>query len=195
MEQIELLLPAIPFMVALFTMVGLAATGTHERKAAVTFQGNPLTLLGPELKTGEKAPDFNLTTTDLKPVSLKDYQDKIKIISAVPSLDTNICSLETRKFNGLVAKMSPDVVILTVSMDLPFAQKRWCGANGIDKVITLSDYMDHSFGLAYGVRIKELGLLARTIFIVDKNNVIQYIQRVPEIAQEPNYDEVLNSLK
>ncbi|OGF64893.1 MAG: lipid hydroperoxide peroxidase [Candidatus Fischerbacteria bacterium RBG_13_37_8] len=165
-----------------------------ERKDVITSKGNPLTLLGPELKIGEKAPDFQLINNDLQPVTLKNYGDKIKVISAVPSLDTNVCSIETHKFNELAAKMASNVVIITVSMDLPFAQKRWCGANGIDKVITLSDYKDHMFGTQYGIRIKELGLLARTIFILDKDNIIRYIQQVPETGHEPDYNDVLKAL-
>ena len=167
----------------------------QERPNAVTLRGTPLTLIGPELQVGDKAPDFRLMNTDLQPVTLKDFAGKVKIISSVPSLDTDVCSRETQRFNQLAAQMGDDVVILTVSMDLPFAQKRWCGAHGVDRVITLSDYLDHSFGLNYGVRIKELGLLARVVFIVDRQDVIRYVQRVPEIAQEPDYDDVLRALK
>jgi thiol peroxidase len=166
----------------------------QERPNAVTLRGKPLTLVGPELQVGDKAPDFRLMNTDLQPVTLKDFAGKIRIISSVPSLDTDVCSRETQKFNQLAAQMGDDVVILTVSMDLPFAQKRWCGAHGVDRVVTLSDYLDHSFGFNYGVRIKELGLLARVVFIVDRDGVIRYIQRVPEIAQEPDYDDVLRAL-
>jgi thiol peroxidase len=166
----------------------------QERPNAVTLRGKPLTLVGPELQVGDKAPDFRLMNTDLQPVTLKDFAGKIRIISSVPSLDTDVCSRETQRFNQLAAQMGDDVVILTVSMDLPFAQKRWCGAHGVDRVVTLSDYLDHSFGFNYGVRIKELGLLARVVFIVDRDGVIRYIQRVPEIAQEPDYDDVLRAL-
>lgn len=166
----------------------------QERPNAVTLRGKPLTLVGPELQVGDKAPDFRLMNTDFQPVTLKDFAGKIRIISSVPSLDTDVCSRETQKFNQLAAQMGDDVVILTVSMDLPFAQKRWCGAHGVDRVVTLSDYLDHSFGFNYGVRIKELGLLARVVFIVDRDGVIRYIQRVPEIAQEPDYDDVLRAL-
>jgi thiol peroxidase len=166
----------------------------QERPNAVTLRGKPLTLVGPELQVGDKAPDFRLMNTDLQPVTLKDFAGKVRIISSVPSLDTDVCSRETRRFNQLAAQMGDDVVILTVSMDLPFAQKRWCGAHGVDRVVTLSDYLDHSFGFNYGVRIKELGLLARVVFIVDRDGVIRYIQRVPEIAQEPDYDDVLRAL-
>jgi thiol peroxidase len=166
----------------------------QERPNAVTLRGKPLTLVGPELQVGDKAPDFRLMNTDFQPVTLKDFAGKIRIISSVHSLDTDVCSRETQRFNQLAAQMGDDVVILTVSMDLPFAQKRWCGAHGVDRVVTLSDYLDHSFGFNYGVRIKELGLLARVVFIVDRDGVIRYIQRVPEIAQEPDYDDVLRAL-
>ncbi len=167
----------------------------QERPNAVTLRGTPLTLVGPELKVGDKAPDFRLMNPSLQPVTLKDFAGKVKVISSVPSLDTDVCSRETQKFNQLAAQMGDDVVVLTVSMDLPFAQKRWCGAHGVDRVVTLSDYLDHSFGLAYGVRVKELGLLARVVFIVDRQDVIRYVQRVPEIAQEPDYEDVLRALK
>src|SRR5512140_127044 len=137
-----------------------------ERSGIITFKGNPFTLLGPELKTGNKAPDFTVVDNGLAPVSLASYYGKIKIISAVPSLDTPVCDTETRRFNQEAAGLPGDVAVLTVSLDLPFAQKRWCGAAGIDRVITLSDYRDRSFGLAYGVLIDELKLLSRSIFVV-----------------------------
>lgn len=167
----------------------------EERKNAVTFKGNPITLLGPELQAGDPAPDFTVVDTGLAPVSLASYQGKIKVISAVPSLDTPVCEMETRRFNQEAASMPEKVVVLTVSLDLPFAQKRWCGAANIDRVVTLSDYQDRSFGQAYGVLIKELKLLSRTIFVIDEKNVIRYIQRVPEVTQEPDYAAVLEAVK
>ena len=167
----------------------------QERNGVVTFFGNPLTLIGPQLKVGDAAPDVILIGNEMNPVALSDYRGKICIISAVPSLDTPVCDMETRRFNTEAAKVGPDTVILTVSMDLPFAQKRWCGAAGVEKVITLSDHRDAAFGLAFGVLIKELRLLARTVFILDKSGIITYIQRVPEVSREPDYDAVLNALK
>jgi thiol peroxidase len=163
--------------------------------AKITFKGNPMTLVGPELKVGDAAPDFTVVDNGLAPVTLASYAGKVKIISAVPSLDTPVCDTETRRFNQEAAKLPGAVAVLTVSLDLPFAQKRWCGAAGIDKVITLSDYRDRSFGLAYGVLIDELKLLSRSIFVVDQNNTIRYIQHVPEVTQEPDYDAVLAAVR
>ena len=165
-----------------------------ERSGKITMKGNPLTLLGPALKIGDMAPDVVLVDNDLAPVSLSAYRGKICIISSVPSLDTPVCDMETRRFNEEAGALGDDVVILTVSMDLPFAQKRWCGAAGVDKVITLSDYGDMSFGRAYGVLIKELKLLARAVFVLDREGLIQYIQLVKEVADEPAYQEILDAV-
>jgi len=161
----------------------------------ITFKGNPMTLVGPELKVGDAAPDFNVVDNSLAPVNLATYAGKLKVISAVPSLDTPVCDTETRRFNQEAAGLPAEVAVLTISVDLPFAQKRWCGAAGIDRVVTLSDYRDRSFGLAYGVFIDELKLLARSIFVVDGNNVIRYIQHVPEVTQEPDYAAVLAAVR
>jgi thioredoxin-dependent peroxiredoxin len=167
----------------------------EERNSITNFKGNPVTLLGPALKPGDKAPDFRVVDTALTPVTLSDFKGKIKIISAVPSLDTPVCDMETRRFNQEAANLPESIVLLTVSLDLPFAQKRWCGAAGIDRVITLSDYQDRSFALAYGVLIKELKLLSRSIFVVDAVDTIRYIQHVREIAAEPDYAAVLAAAK
>ena len=166
-----------------------------ERKGIITFKGNPMTLLGPELKRGDRAPDFTVVDTGLNPVTLASYAGKIKVISAVPSLDTPVCDMETRRFNQEAAGLPDKVAVLTVSLDLPFAQKRWCGAAGIDRVRTLSDYQDRSFGLSYGVLIKELKLLARSIFVVDATDTIRYIQHVPEVTTEPDYGAVMTAVK
>ena len=163
----------------------------QERKGVITFKGNPMTLLGPEIKVGDKAPDFRVVDTGLAPVTLADFKGKVKIISAVPSLDTPTCDTETRRFNQEAAKLPGNVVVLTVSLDLPFAQKRWCAAAGIDKVKTLSDYQDRSFAYAYGVLIKELRLLSRSIFVVDGSDTVRYVQHVKEVSQEPDYAAVL----
>jgi len=165
-----------------------------ERKGAVTMRGNPITLVGPELKVGEAAPDFKLIGNDMKPVTLADTAGKVRILSAVPSLDTPVCDMETRKFNQEAANL-PGVEILTVSMDLPFAQKRWCGAAGVSNVRTLSDYQDHSFGPAYGVLIQELKLEARAVFVLDKNNTVRYVEYVKEVTEQPNYDAALAAAK
>ena len=167
----------------------------QERTGIITFKGNPMTLLGPELKAGERAPDFTVVDTGLNPVTLASYAGKIKVISAVPSLDTPVCDTETRRFNQEAATLPDGVAVLTVSLDLPFAQKRWCGAAGIDRVTTLSDYRDRSFAAAYGVLIKELKLLSRSIFVIDAQDTIRYIQHVPEVTQEPDYAAVIAAVK
>lgn len=167
----------------------------QEHSGIITFKGNPMTLVGPALNVGDKAPDFTAVDTGLAPVSLADFSGKIKIISAVPSLDTPVCDTETRRFNQEAAALPDSVVLLTVSMDLPFAQKRWCGAAGIERVKTISDYRHRAFGLAYGVLIKELMLLSRVIFVIDSTDTIRYIQIVPEVTSEPDYAAVLAAAK
>jgi thiol peroxidase len=166
-----------------------------ERKGAITLRGNPLTLLGKEIKTGASAPDVELLDNELKPVKISDYKGKVVVVSAVPSLDTPTCDMETRRFNTEAATLGDNVAVLTVSTDLPFAQKRWCGAAGVDRVKTLSDHRETAFGLAYGVLIKELRLLARSIFVVDQSGVVQYVQHVKEVAQEPDYGAVIAAVK
>ena len=166
-----------------------------ERNSVVTFFGNPLTLVGNEVKVGDKAPDFVLLDKELKEVRLSDYAGKLKIISVTPSLDTPVCDLQARTFNEKAQSLPGDVVILNVSMDLPFAIARFCASAGIDKVITLSDHRDASFGNGYGVLVKELRLLARSIFVIDKSNVVRYVQIVPEMTKEPDYDKALGEAK
>jgi thiol peroxidase len=165
-----------------------------ERPGLITMKGNSLTLVGQEVNLGDPAPDFEVIGNDLTPFKLSSLKGKVAIISAVPSLDTPTCNIETRRFNEEAAKLGPNVEILTISMDLPFAQKRWCGAAGVDRVKTYSDHRDAAFGLAYGVLIKELRLLARAVFLVDKTGVLRYVQLVKELSNEPNYDEVLQAL-
>jgi thiol peroxidase len=167
----------------------------NELSGIITFKGTPFTLLGPQLKVGDKAPDFAVVDNGLAPVSLASSAGKIRIISSVPSLDTPVCDTETRRFNQEAAGLPGDVVVLTISLDLPFAQKRWCGAAGIDKVTTLSDYRERSFGQNYGVLIKELLLLTRAIFVIDAQDVIRYIQIVPEVTSEPDYSAVIAATK
>ena len=166
-----------------------------ERTGLVTMKGNPLTLQGEVVKVGDKAPDFEVLGNDLSPVKFSSFQGKLCVISSVPSLDTPVCDMETRKFNDAAAKLGDDVAILTISMDLPFAQSRWSAAAGVDKVITLSDHRDASFGLSYGVLIKELRLLARAVYVVDRSGTVQYLELVNEVANEPDYDAALNALK
>ncbi|MCU0560097.1 MAG: thiol peroxidase [Desulfobacterales bacterium] len=167
----------------------------QERKNAVTLRGNPMTLVGNEIKVGDKAPDVELLDNDLKPVRLSDFRGKVVVVSSVPSLDTPVCDMETRRFNTEAAALGPNVVILTVSNDLPFAQKRWCGAAGVDKVRTLSDHREAAFGQGYGVLIKELRLLARSIFVLDAAGVVRYVQHVQEVSQEPDYAAVVAAVK
>ena len=166
-----------------------------ERQGLITIHGNPLTLLGEEIKVGMPAPDLELLDNDLNPVKLSSYRDKVVIISSVPSLDTPVCDIETRRFNDEAAMLGPEVQIVTISMDLPFAQKRWCGAAGVANVKTLSDHRQADFGQAYGVLIKELRLLARAVFIIDGAGIVQYVQLVKEVASEPNYEEVMQALQ
>jgi len=166
-----------------------------ERPAAVTFQDAPLTLVGDERKVGEAAPDFTVLGNDLAEVTLSDFAGKVRIISAVPSLDTPVCDTQTRRFNEAAAGLGPDVVILTISMDLPFAQGRWCAAAGVEAVRTLSDHRDAAFGRAWGVLIKELRLLSRAIFVVDRSGTIRHVEIVGEITHEVDYDAALAAAK
>ncbi len=167
----------------------------NERTGIITFKGNPLTLLGNAVNKGDKAPDFTVLANDLSPKTLADYAGKVCIISAVPSLDTPVCDTETRRFNQEATALGGDVCVLTISLDLPFAQKRWCGAAGITAVETLSDHKDLSFGMAYGVIIKELRLLSRAVFVVDRNGNIVHEEIVPEVTTEPNYDIAIIAVK
>lgn len=166
----------------------------EERTGVITIHGDPLTLVGKEVKVGEKAPDFAALDNELSPVEFSSFQGKVCVISVVPSLDTPVCDIQTRRFNEEASKLGSDVVILTISMDLPFAQKRWCGAAGVDKVTTLSDHRDASFGTSYGVLIKELRLLARAVFVVDRDGVVRYVQLVDEVTNEPDYKSALDAV-
>ena len=166
-----------------------------ERSGLVTFKGGPLTLIGDEIKVGDVAPDVELLDNNLNPVRLSSFKEKLCIISSVPSLDTPVCDAQTRRFNQEAAGLGPDVVVLTVSMDLPFAQKRWCGAAGIERVTPLSDHRDANFGTSFGLLIKELRLLARAVIIVDREGRVQYVQLVKELTNEPDYEPVLKAMK
>ena len=166
-----------------------------ERRGLVTMKGNPITLVGPALKPGDKAPDFTVLDQNLAPKTLKDYAGKFKVISVTPSLDTPVCDLQIQWFNQDAANQPADVAVLNISMDLPFAIKRFCATGGIDKAEALSDHRDASFGTNWGVLMKELRLLARSIFIVDKDDVIRYIQLVSEQVTEPDYEAALQALK
>ena len=166
-----------------------------ERTGVVTLHGNPLTLVGNEVTVGDEAPDFEVIDNDLAPVRFSSLRGTVCIITSVPSLDTPVCDLETKRFNEEAARLGSDVAILTISMDLPFAQKRWCGAAEVTGLQTLSDHRDASFGTAYGVLIKELRLLARAVFVVDREGIIRYVELVKEIANEPDYESVLQAVK
>ena len=165
-----------------------------ERFGGVTDKGRPLTLLGNSLEVGQTAPDFRLHNASLECVTLANSADKIRLISVVPSLDTRICNMQTRRFNEEAAAFGVKVAILTVSAEHPFNQQRWCAAAGIDRVQILSDHNDINFGLAYGVAIKEWRLLQRAIFVIDQTGLITYLEYVPKIDQHPNYDSALAAL-
>lgn len=166
-----------------------------ERNNIVTMKGNPLTLLGTDVAIGQPAPEATIIANDLSEVKISSFFGKKLIISVVPSLDTPICDLQTKRFNSEAVKLGNTVKILTISMDLPFAQKRWCGMTASDKIQTLSDYRYASFGEAYGLLIKNLRLLARAILIIDQSGKIQYKQIVSEVTQEPDYEAVLKALQ
>lgn len=161
-----------------------------ERLGAVTLKGNPMTAVGPELKPGDKAPDFQAVDDSLKPVDLAATGKGVRIFSVVPSLDTPVCDAQTKRFNEEAGRL-PNLSIYNVSMDLPFAQKRWCGAYGVDHIKMISDHRNGSFGEDYGTLIKELRILSRAIFVVDKNNVIRHVEYVKEVGDHPNYESAL----
>jgi thiol peroxidase len=166
-----------------------------ERKDLVTFKKAPLTLLGQELNVNDKAPDFQAVDNNLIPVKLSDFKGKVVLLSVTPSVDTPVCDLQAKRFNKMAAEISKDVVILNISMDLPFALSRWCGATGSKQLRTLSDYQERDFGIKYGVLIKELKLLARSVWLIDKGGSIKYKEIVPETTNEPDYDKAFESLK
>ncbi|MYE53948.1 MAG: thiol peroxidase [Chloroflexi bacterium] len=163
----------------------------EERTGVFAAGENQLTLLGPEISVGQQAPNFTVSGAGLSRVTLDDYAGKVKIIASVPSLDTGVCSDETKQFSDYAKSMSDDIVVLTISMDLPFAQARWCGANDVDNVVTASDFKSREFGDSYGVHVKENGLLARAVFVLDKDNVVRHVEYVPQIAQLPDFDSAL----
>jgi thiol peroxidase len=165
-----------------------------ERAAAVKLKGNPLTLIGPELKPGDKAPDFEVVDMTLSAVNLEKTGNSVRIFSVVPSLDTPVCDAQTKRFNDELTKM-PGIAVFTVSMDLPFAQKRWCDAFAVDRVKMLSDHKGGTFGAGYGTLIKELRIESRAIFVVDQNNVIRHVEYVNEVTDPPDYAAALNAAR
>ena len=166
-----------------------------ERKEAVTMRGSPLTLLGPELKKGDPAPDFEVLSTTLKPITLASSKGKVRVFSVVPSLDTPVCDAQTRRFDENADELGSDVVVYTISADLPFAAARWCKANGVENLQCLSDHREMSFGSAYGTHVKELRLDARAVFVVDRNDAIAHAQYVGEIADPPDYEAALEAAR
>jgi len=170
--------------------VATARGSATERPGVVTFKGNPLTLIGPEIRAGAQAPDFEVLGQDLSVVKSSDAKGKIRIISVVPSVDTPVCDAQTRRFNEEAA-MLPGVEIWTISMDLPFAQRRWCGAAGVERVKVLSDHRDASFGQAFGCLVKELRLLSRAVFVIDAAGTVRHAEYVREVTTHPNYDAAL----
>lgn len=166
----------------------------EKRTGFLTMGGNPVTLRGKEIKVGDKAPDFTVLTNDLEPYTLADAGDKVKIISVVPSVDTSVCQLQTTRFNREAAQLD-NTVILTISVDLPFALGKFCSAEGIDQVVTLSDHRDLSFGENYGFVIDELRLLSRGIVVLDKDNTVTYVEYLPEVTDHPDYDKALEAAK
>lgn len=168
---------------------------TQERKDVILFKGNPMTLLGPDIRVGDVAPDFRVVDNGLQPVTLASSAGKVRLIAVVPSVDTPVCDTMTRKFNKDAAALPECVEVCTISLDLPFAQKRWCGNAGIERMKTLSDYQDRSFGLAYGLLIKELKLLARAVYVIDQNGKVAYREIVPEVTAEPNYEAALEAVR
>ncbi|MDB4866633.1 MAG: thiol peroxidase [Cohnella sp.] len=158
------------------------------QERGATHKGNPITLVGPELKAGDQAPDFTIQKSLLETAGLKDFAGKVKLISVVPSIDTGVCDAQTRRFNEEATKLGENVVVLTVSADLPFAQARWCAAAGVDRVVLLSDYKGNTFGEAYGVLIKEYRLDMRAIFVVDAQDKIIYVEVLKEMGEHPNYE-------
>ncbi|GGE34687.1 thiol peroxidase [Streptococcus himalayensis] len=159
-----------------------------------TFLGQPVTFATQQLQVGDTALDFTLINPELEKISLSDFAGKKKVLSIVPSIDTGICSTQTRRFNQELSEKE-DTVVITISMDLPFAQKRWCGAAGLDKAVLLSDYFDHSFGETYGLLMNEWHLLARAILVLDENNKITYVEYLENINSEPNYEAALHALQ
>ncbi|MBI3686160.1 MAG: thiol peroxidase [Actinobacteria bacterium] len=165
-----------------------------ERAGVTTFQGRPVTLLGPEVRVGATAPDFTVLADDFSPVTLAASKGTVRIFSVVPSLDTGVCDQQTRRFNDEATRLG-GVTIMTVSVDLPFAQKRWCGAASVEATQTVSDYRDLSFGLAYGVVIAEFRLLARAVFVVDSSDQVVHVEYVPEVGQHPHYSAAIEAVR
>lgn len=185
-----------PALIAVLLILPLmACSSSPERTGEVTLRGKPVTLVGEPVEVGDTAPDFVAVKQDMTEARLSDYAGKTVVLSVVPSVDTKVCAIQTRSFNEKAAALGDDVVILTISMDLPMAQKRFCAAEGIDQVVTLSDYRYWDFGKTYGQRIKESGLLARAIYVIGPDGVVRHKQIVPELTTEPDYGAALGAIK
>jgi thiol peroxidase len=193
----------IPLLTALCLAGCEAASSTssrdlsslRERPGAVTAGGEPMTLLGTEVETGRPAPDFTVVDGSFSPVRLSNFRGRPVLISAVPSLDTGVCSLQTRTFNEQIAALPQEVAALTISMDLPFAQKRFCEAEHIDRLQVLSDFVHREFGARYGLLIKDRGLLARAVFVIGRDGTLRYREIVAELGREPDYDTALDEIR
>lgn len=166
-----------------------------ERTGVVSFKGRSATLVGPEIKAGNTAPAFTVLATDFSEIKSEAFANKVAVLASVPSLDTGVCDAETKRFNDEAAKFGDTVNFVTISCDLPYAQKRWCGMSQADKVKVYSDHRDRSFGQAFGVYIKEAGILWRAVFVVNKSGVVQYAEYVPEMGQHPNYEKILDAVR
>jgi thiol peroxidase len=165
-----------------------------ERKGVASYKGSPVTLVGPEIKVGEKAPAFTVLANDFSEVKSGKFEHKVTVLASVPSLDTGVCDAETKRFNEEAATFGDKVNFVTISCDLPFGQKRWCGASQVDKVKVYSDHRDRSFGQAFGVYMKEIGILWRAVFVLDRDGVVRYVEYVPEMGKHPNYDKILEAV-
>ena len=190
-----LIAQAIILFALCLPMAGCKEKAMEERTGLVTMKGNPLTLVGTEVRIGDKAPDFEVVANDMSTVKFSSFAGKVRIICSVPSLDTSVCDTMTRRFNEAAGAMGDEAAVLTISMDLPFAQKRWCGAAGVENVTTLSDYHKADFGTKYGLLIKELRLLARAVFVVDKQGIVRYKELVAEVTNEPDYEAALQAAR
>lgn len=187
--------PGIRYAWARLRIAKMEVDMMSERSGAVTFKGGPMTLMGPEVKVGDEAPHFRLVGNDLADIECKSFHGKVRVLSVAPSIDTPVCATQTRTFNKEATALSEDVVVLSVSLDLPFALKRFCGAEGINRVITTSDYKYRDFGKAYGVLIHELGLLTRAVFVINRDGKVIHAEYVPEVTNEPDYATALEAVK
>jgi len=186
----------LAFLVIVLSLTASCASGAHELRAGLVRKGDtPLRLEGAGVAVGARAPEFAAVDTALRTRHLSEWAGKVVVLASVPSLDTPTCSAQTRRFNEEASALGDDVVVLTLSMDLPFAQKRWCGAEGVERVVTLSDFRDRAFSAAYGLRIHENGLLARSVTVIGRDGVVRHVQIVPNLPDEPDYAAALEAVR